>query len=159
MTVRRTRRSRGADGPARPIPNDPAAIADEVTRLAVALPLDYGDTLASITRLLVIDPLNQSHMDAIVEAVIRSALMDPFYETTANRWRALVPPWVRTQSMSGATVNMLLRIGILVTTGRYARCDNTASRNANKWQPIYALDLVALRDLLRPDAAASAGTA
>lgn len=159
MTARRTRRTAGTDAPARPVPRDPAEIADEVTRLAVALPLDYRDTLTTITRLLVIDPDNQSHMDAMVTAIIRSALDDPAYQTTANRWRALVPPWVRAQSMSGATVTMLLRLRILVATGRYARCDNTTSRNSNKLQQIYALNLAVLSDLLRADATASAGTA
>jgi hypothetical protein len=132
----------------RPVPGDPAAIADEVTRLAVTLPLDYSGALSDITALLVGDPRNTSHIAAIAEAIITAALADPFYETTANRWRPLVPAWVRVQSMSGATVTVLIRLGILVGTGRYARCDNTAARNVGKLQPIYALDVIALRDLL-----------
>jgi hypothetical protein len=141
-------RSPGADASVRLVPGDPAAIADEVTRNAVALPLDYGSTLADITALLVGDPRNISHIAAIAEAIISAALSDPFYETTANRWRPLVPAWVRVQSMSGATVNVLIRLGILVGTGRYVRCDNTTARNVGKLQSIYALDVIALRDLL-----------
>ncbi|TCO47328.1 hypothetical protein EV192_11768 [Actinocrispum wychmicini] len=136
-------------------------MADEVSRLAVVLPLDYGDELAHITRVLTIDPPNKSHVDEIVKAIISSALMDPFFQTTANRWRVLLPPWVRRGSMNGATVNVLLNMGILVPTGRYVRCDDTTSRNANKLQPIHALDVIALRDLLArsADAGRSAETA
>ncbi|MBP2320462.1 hypothetical protein JOF56_000847 [Kibdelosporangium banguiense] len=154
MTVARHGRSSGTDGAARLVPDDPAAIADEVTRLAVTLPLDYSGTLSDITALLVVDPRNTAHIAAIAEAIISSALADPFYETTANRWRPLVPTWVRVQSMSGATVNVLIRLGILVGTGRYVRCDNTTKRNVGKLQPVYALDVVALRDLLSRSAGA-----
>lgn len=141
----------------RPVPDDPAAFADEVTRQAMTLPLEYGDPLMDITKLLVGDPRNRSHVNAIAGAIIRSALSDPFFETTANRWRLLVPPWVRVRSMSGATVTTLVRLGILVATGRYLRCDDASSRNLNKLQPIYALDLGALRELIRADAASAEG--
>ncbi|MFD1044173.1 hypothetical protein ACFQ1S_00465, partial [Kibdelosporangium lantanae] len=129
------------------VPEDPAAIADEVTRNAITLPLDYGHTLTDITALLVRDPRNVSHVSAIAEAIIASALADPFFETTANRWRPLIPAWVRVASMSGATVTVLIRLGVLVGTGRYARCDNATTRNLGKLQPVYALDIIALRDL------------
>jgi hypothetical protein len=147
-TPARTRRSLGADASVHLVPGDPATLADGMTRNAVALPLDYGGTLADVTALLVGDPRNTSHIAAIAEAIITAALADPFYETTANRWRPLVPAWVRVGSMSGATVNVLTRLEILVGTGRYARCDNTTARNVGKLQPIYALDVIALRDLL-----------
>jgi hypothetical protein len=141
-------RSSGADAAARLVPGDPAIVADEVTRNAVGLPLDYGDAFSDITALLVGDPRNVAQIAAIARAIITAALADPFYETTANRWRARVPSWVRVGSMSGATVNVLTRLGILVRTGRYARCDNTTARNLGKLQAIYALDVIALRALL-----------
>jgi hypothetical protein len=141
-------RAPGADATVGLVAGDPAAIADEVTRNAITLPLDYGNTLADVAALLVGDPRNVSHVSAIAEAIIASALGDPFLETTANRWRPLIPGWVRVASMSGATVTVLLRLGILVGTGRYARCDNGTTRNGGKLQPVYALDVIALRDLL-----------
>jgi hypothetical protein len=146
--VRRPSRSPGADAVVRLVPGDPATLADDVTRNAVALPLDYGSAFSDITALLVGDPRNTSHIAAIAKAIITAALADPFYETTANRWRPLVPAWVRVGSMSGATVTVLIRLGILVRTGRYARCDNATARNVGKLQAIYALDVIALRDLL-----------
>ena len=138
----------GTDSTLRSGSVDPGTFADEVTRNAVALPLDYSGTLSDITALLVGDPRNTSHIVAIAEAIISAALADPFYETTANRWRPLVPAWVRVGSMSGATVNVLIRLGILVSTGRYVRCDNSTARNVGKLQSIYALDVIALRDQL-----------
>jgi hypothetical protein len=145
MTTRGPSRRPGPDAGASL--GDPTVVADEVTRLAVALPLDYRDSLSEITRLLVIDPRNQAHMDAIVHAIIVSALDHPTYETTANRWRAHVPSWVRIGSMSGATVTTLTRLGLLVSTGRYERCATSSSRNSNKLQPVYVLDVGALRAL------------
>jgi hypothetical protein len=129
---------------------------DEVTRQAMTLPLEYGQPFTDIAALLLGDPRNRSHMAAVAEAIIRSALADPFWETTANKWRPLIPPWVRTGSMSGATVIALVRLGILVSTGRYARCDDASARNSGKFQPIYALDLAALRELIRANHAAPA---
>jgi hypothetical protein len=152
MSVARTSRSPGADAGLRLVPGDPAAIADAVTRNVVTLPLDYGSTFADIPALFGGDPRNTSHMAAIAKAIVRSALADPFYETTANRWRPLVPAWVRVQSMSGATVNVLIRLEILLGTGRYIRCDNSTTRNVGKLQSIYALDVIALRDLLSSSA-------
>jgi hypothetical protein len=158
MTSSDHRPARGNAAP-RPASGDPASLADlvdEVTRQAMTLPLEYGEALADITALLLGDPRNRSHTEAIAHAIISSALADPFWETTANKWRPLIPGWVRTGSMSGATVTALLRLGILVSTGRYARCDDAGARNAGKFQPIYALDLVALRELIQAAQASSA---
>jgi hypothetical protein len=160
MTVQSEHRSPAAGTtPAGYTPAGLAPIGDlveEVTREAMTLPLEYGQPFTAITRLLLGDPRNRSQVAAVAEAIIRSALADPFWETTANRWRPLIPPWVRTGSMSGATVTALVRRGILVRTGRYARCDDTSARNKGKIQPIYALDLIALRELIRTAQAASA---
>ncbi|WP_158885037.1 hypothetical protein [Amycolatopsis anabasis] len=104
---------------------------------------DSGETAATVAALLTADPLHEAQVLAIVNVILRDALTDPFRETTANRWRPLLPPWVQPQ-LIGATVNRLRAAGLLVTTGRYVRSTDTAGRNGGKLQPIYALDTAAL---------------
>ena len=117
----------------------------------MTLPLEYGQSFADTTALLLGDPRNQSHTKAVAHAIISSALADPLWETTANKWRPLIPPWVRTRSMSGVTVKALVKLGVLVSTGRYARCDDAGAHNVGKFQAIYELDVAALRELIRDE--------
>ena len=113
-----------------------------------------ADTVNAISALLLIEPRNLASVLAIVAAIVGDAKADPFRETTANRWRALLPAWVA-PPLIGATVNRLRAAGLLVATGRYVRSTDTAGRNGNKLQPIYALDLAALpRDASREQGSA-----
>ena len=128
------------------------AVADEVTALLVALPLDYRDTIDAIAALLTGEPRNHDHVRAVVTAVVAAALGDPFREVNANQWRPALPTWVR-PPMVGATVKQLANAGLLVTTGRYVRSTDTRGSNTNKFCPIYALNLAALVPA-EPDAAA-----
>lgn len=113
-----------------------------------------GETANTVAALLTIEPRNEAQVLAIVTVVVRDALSDPLRETTANRWRALLPTWVR-PPLVGATVNRLRAAGLLVSTGRYVRSTDTGGRNVGKLQPVYALDL----EVLRQRAALSAAPA
>ncbi|WP_410673788.1 hypothetical protein [Amycolatopsis sp. cmx-4-68] len=106
----------------------------------------HAETAATVAALLTSEPRNDAQVLAIVSVVVGDALADPLRETTANRWRPLLPTWVQPQ-LVGATVNRLRAAGLLVTTGRYARSTDTAGRNGGKLQPVYALDAAALGDL------------
>lgn len=102
-----------------------------------------AETVHAISALLLVEPRNRSAVLAVVSAIVGDAMADPFRETTANRWRALLPSWIA-PPLIGATVNRLRAAGLLVATGRYVRSTDTAGRNGNKLQPVYALDLAAL---------------
>jgi hypothetical protein len=119
------------------------AVADEVTAHLIALPLDYRDTIDSITALLTAEPRNAGNVRAVVTAIVATALGDPFREISANQWRPALPTWVR-PPMIGATVRQLVNAGLLVTTGRYVRSTDTRGGNTNKFCPIYTLNLAAL---------------
>lgn len=115
---------------------------------------DGGETAATVAALLTCEPRNTAHVLAIVEVVVQDALADPFRETTANRWRPLLPAWVH-PPMVGATVNRLRVAGLLVATGRYVRSTDTAGRNVGKLQPIYTFDAAALTELQAVDVVAA----
>ncbi|MDT8910915.1 hypothetical protein [Amycolatopsis sp. PS_44_ISF1] len=102
-----------------------------------------GETAATVAALLVAEPRNEAQVLAIVTVIVRDALADPFRETTANRWRTLLPAWVQPQ-LVGSTVNRLRAAGLLVSTGRYVRSTDSAGRNIGKLQPVYAFDAAAL---------------
>jgi hypothetical protein len=102
-----------------------------------------GETAQTVAALLTAEPRNEAAVLAIVTVIVRDALADPLRETTANRWRALLPAWVA-PPLVGATVNRLRLLGLLVPTGLYVRSTDTAGRNVGKLQPMYALDLAAL---------------
>ncbi|GAA4527524.1 hypothetical protein [Amycolatopsis samaneae] len=108
-------------------------------------PAGADETAATIAALLTSEPRNESEVLTILAVIIGDALADPFRETTANRWRPLLPAWVQPQ-LIGATVTRLRAAGLLVTTGRYARCTDTRGRNGGKPQPIYCLDVAALSE-------------
>jgi hypothetical protein len=131
------------------------AVAKEVTARLVALPLDYRDTIDSIAALLAAEPRNEPHLRAVVAAILTAAMADPFREVNANQWRSAIPGWVR-PPMVGVTVRQLAHARLLVTTGRYVRSTDTKGGNANKFCPIYALNLAALLDAEPVDAAAAA---
>ena len=130
-------------------------VAEEVTALLVALPLDYRDTIDAIAALLTGDPRNEDHVRAVVTAIVATALADPFREVNANQWRPALPGWVR-PPMVGATVRQLVNAGLLVTTDRHVRSTDRHGRNGNKLHPIYALNLAALLPTEPVDADASA---
>lgn len=99
-----------------------------------------GDPVAGVAALLVADPRNTDHVAAVASVIVRDALGDPFRETTANRWRPLLPAWLR-PPVVGATVQRLIAAGLLVPTGRYVRSTDRAGKNRGKPQPVYRLDL------------------
>jgi len=125
-----------------------------VTALLVGLPLDFRDTVDSIAALMAGEPRNQPHMRAVVVAILAAALADPFREANANQWRSSIPRWVRPQ-MIGVTVRQLVNAGLLVMTERLVRSTDRKGGNANKFCPIYALNLAALLPT-EPDAADAA---
>ena len=126
-------------------------VADEITARLVALPLDYGAAIDSVTALLVGDPRNEPHVHAVVTAIVATALTDPFREVNANQWRPAIPGWVR-PPMVGVTVRQLAKAGLLVKAGRYVKSTDVRGGNSNKFCPIYALNLAALLPT-EPDAA------
>lgn len=106
---------------------------------------DDGETAATVAALLTAEPRNEAQILAIVTVIVRDSLADPFRETTANRWRSLLPSWVQPQ-LIGSTVNRLRAAGLLVHTGRYVRSTDSTGRNVGKLQAVYAFDAEALRD-------------
>lgn len=116
-----------------------------VAQARTAGPVSDAETVNTVAALLTAEPRNEAQVLAIVTVIVRDALADPFRETTANRWRALLPAWVR-PNLIGATVNRLRVAGLLVPTGRYVRSTDAAGRNVGKLQPVYALDAEALRE-------------
>lgn len=112
----------------------------EIARRAIETTPAAGDPVAGVAALLVLDPRNTDHVEAVATVIVRDALGDPFRETTANRWRALLPGWVR-PPVVGATVQRLLAAGFIVPTGRYVRSTDRAGKNGGKPQPVYMLDL------------------
>ncbi|PPK63496.1 hypothetical protein CLV40_12723 [Actinokineospora auranticolor] len=115
-------------------------LAGEIARRAVALTPAAGDPVAAVAALLVLDPRNTDHVEAVVTVIVCDALGDPWRETTANRWRALLPTWIRPQVI-GATVQRLSAAGLLVTTGRWVRSTDRAGGNGGKPQPVYRLSI------------------
>lgn len=111
-----------------------------IARRAVESTPVGGDPVADVAALLVLDPRNTDHVTAVATVIVRDALGDPFRETTANRWRPLLPSWVR-RPVVGATVQRMVAAGLLVPTGRYVRSTDRAGKNRGKPQPIYSLDL------------------
>ncbi|CRK55460.1 hypothetical protein [Alloactinosynnema sp. L-07] len=115
-------------------------LVTKIARRAVAAAPAGGDPVAGVAALLAVDPRNADHVQAVATVIVCDALADPFRETTANRWRPLLPPWVR-PPVVGATVQRLLAAGVLVPTGRYVRCTDRTGRNRGKPQPVYSLDV------------------
>jgi hypothetical protein len=111
-----------------------------IARRAMEVTPPGADPVAGVAALLVADPRNADHVTAVATVIVHDALGDPFRETTANRWRPLLPSWVR-PPVVGATVQRLLAAGVLVPTGRYVRCTDQAGKNRGKPQPVYVLDL------------------
>jgi len=132
-TSTRAEESQAADG------GLPELVA-EIARRAIATTPADGDPVAGVAALLVLDPRNIDHVTAVATVIVHDALGDPFRETTANRWRALLPAWVRPQVV-GATVQRMLAAGLLAPTGRYVRSTDRAGKNGGKPQPVYRLDL------------------
>ncbi|WP_157440587.1 hypothetical protein [Actinokineospora inagensis] len=138
-----------------PAPVDTVDAAVELAATLRPLPLEYPDTVSDVAALLAGDPRNREQVRAVVGVVIGDALTDPFWETTANRWRSRLPYWVR-PPLVGATVRRLTAAGVLVATGRYARSTDVKGGNGNKLQPVYALNLAPVR---RRDPASVVGVA
>lgn len=130
------------------------ALAREMVSLASAPSASSGETAQTVAALLTAEPRNEAGVLAVVTVIIRDALADPFRETTANRWRPLLPRWVH-PPLVGATVNRLRAAGVLVATGRYVRSTDSAGHNVGKLQAVYTLDVEALREhsAARPAAA------
>lgn len=121
-------------------PMDTAEATRAIARRAIAASPAPNDLVAAVCALLVIDPSNRDHVEAVVSAVIHSAANDsPLWRTTANSWRPLLPIWIR-PALVGATVQRLVSLGLLRPTERWVRCDDIHSGNRGKPQRIYELD-------------------
>ncbi|MGH3760278.1 hypothetical protein [Actinophytocola sp.] len=126
-----------------PVPMTLREMAADVARRVAAVAPTEGDPVSSLLALLVLDPRNTGHVRVVAAVIVADAMGDGWRETTANRWRPLVPTWVR-PSVVGATVQRMIGAGLLVPTGRYVRCTDRASRNRGKLQPVYRLNLATL---------------
>lgn len=115
-------------------------LVGEIARRAIESTPPGGDPVAGVAALLVTDPRNTDHVTAVATVIVHDALGDPNRETTANRWRVLLPSWVRPQVV-GATVQRMVATGVLSSTGRYVRSTDRAGRNRGKPQPVYVLTL------------------
>lgn len=122
-----------------------ADLVADVARRAAAVPPTAGDELASLLALLVLDPRNADHVRAVVAVIVLDAMGNSWRETTANRWRPVLPTWIK-PAVVGATVQRLRAAGLLVPTGKYVRCTDRAAGNVSKPQPVYRLNLVALTE-------------
>ncbi|KJK46346.1 hypothetical protein UK23_23815 [Lentzea aerocolonigenes] len=114
-----------------------------IARRAIAQSPGRNDVVAAVCSLMVIDPSNRQHVEAVVSAILRDAGSDPLWRTTANGWRPYLPSWVR-PGVVGATVQRLVAVKLLRPTGQYVRCSDTEARNGGKPQPVYAVDVTAL---------------
>ncbi len=132
-------------------PMDTVAATRAIARRAIAATPAPNDLVAAVCALLVIDPSNRDHVEAVVSAVLHSASTDVLWRTTANSWRPLLPTWIR-PPIVGATVQRLVSLGLLRTTGRWVRCDDIHSGNRGKPQPVYELDTTLLEHLTEPAA-------
>lgn len=80
------------------------------------------------------------HVAVLAAVIVRDALGNPARETTANRWRPLLPAGLGPH-MVGATVQRLIAAGVLVPTGRYVRSTDRVGKNHGKPQAVYRLEL------------------
>lgn len=117
--------------------------ARTIARRAVAQSPAPNDVVAAVCSLIVIDPRNREHVEAVVSAILRDAATDPLWRTTANGWRPHLPSWIR-PGVVGSTVQRLVAVGLLTPTGQYVRCSDTEARNGGKPQPVYEVDVTAL---------------
>lgn len=117
--------------------------ARTIARRAIAKSPAPNDVVAAVCSLMVIDPRNREHVEAVVSAILRDAATDPLWRTTANGWRPLLPSWVR-PGVVGSTVHRLTAVKLLKPTGQYVRCSDTEARNGGKPQPVYEVDVTAL---------------
>ncbi len=113
-------------------------LVGEIARRAISLTPAQGDPVAAVAALLVLDPRNVDHVEAVITVIVCDALGDPWRETTANRWRSLLPTWIRPQVI-GAVVQRMRSAGLLVSTGRWVRSTDRAGGNGGKPQPVYVL--------------------
>jgi hypothetical protein len=130
--------------------------ARTITRRAIAQSPAPNDVVAAVCSLIVIDPRNREHVDAVASAILRDAATDPLWRTTANGWRPHLPSWIR-PGVVGSTVQRLVAVGLLTPTGRYVRCSDTEARNGGKPQPVYEVDITALAAVEDVAAGDSAG--
>ncbi|MGH3762947.1 hypothetical protein [Actinophytocola sp.] len=134
-----------ASGTEAPAPVTLREMVADIARRAAAVPPAAGDELASLLALLVLDPRNTDHVRAVVSVIVLDAMGNSWRETTANRWRPVLPTWIR-PAVVGATVQRLRAAGLLVPTGKYVKCTDRAAGNAGKPQPVYRLNLTALTE-------------
>lgn len=133
----------GTETPVTPVPMTLREVVADVARRAPAVPPVPGDELASLLALLVLDPRNTDHVRAVVSVIVLDAMGNSWRETTANRWRPVLPTWIKPATI-GATVQRLRAAGLLVPTGKYAKCTDRSAGNGGKLQPVYRLNLAAL---------------
>lgn len=135
----------GTEAPVTSGPRSLREVVADVARRAAAVPPAAGDEFASLLALLVLDPRNSDHVRAVVSVIVLDAVGDSWRETTANRWRPVLPTWIK-PAVVGATVQRLRAAGLLVPTGKYVKCTDRSAGNGGKPQPVYRLNLAALTE-------------
>jgi hypothetical protein len=128
-----------------PVPMTLREIVADAARRAAAVAPRAGDELAALLALLVLDPRNTDHVRAVTSAIVIDAMGNARRETTANRWRPVLPTWIN-PAVVGATVQRLRAAGLLAPTGKYVKCTDRSAGNAGKPQPVYRLNLAALTE-------------
>jgi hypothetical protein len=84
------------------------------------------------------DPLHARDRQAVVDAI--AASVRPDGTVCSNDWRPLIPTWVHPRVI-GATVNALMKAGVLIPTGQWVISDDRKGRNSGRpmrvlrWNP------------------------
>lgn len=84
---------------------------------------------AAVLALIAGDPLHARDRAAIIDAIAASVRPDSTID--ANAWRPLIPTWVHPRVI-GATVNALMKVGVLIPTGQWVISDDRKGRNSGR---------------------------
>jgi hypothetical protein len=110
--------------------------ATQLDLLSIPAPADFEKD--AVLGLIAGDPLHARDRAAVVEAI--AASVRPDGTTDANTWRPLIPSYVY-PAVVGATVNALMKAGVLVPTGQWVTSDDRKGRNSGRpmrilrWNP------------------------
>jgi hypothetical protein len=110
--------------------------ATQLDLLAMPAPADREKD--AVLALISGDLVHARDRAAVVKAI--AASVRPDGTTDANTWRPLIPPYVYSRVI-GATVNALMKAGVLVPTGQWVISDDRKGRNSGRpmrvlrWRP------------------------
>jgi hypothetical protein len=96
--------------------------------------LDMLDQKDAVLELIAGDPIHAADREAIVAAIRASVRTDGM--VSANDWRHRIPTWVYPRVV-GATVNALMKSGVLVPTGTWDVSTDVKGRNSGRPVRVY----------------------